>query len=948
VDSNGTRFHLRFGPRDWAEHVAAPGSRAMVFDAESGSVALDQVAQILPGQADGQVLAAGDRRGADCDRFGNWYWIDAGRRRIRTVRSGRADASTYWDADQPHAEPCPADNEPGALFVAVEPASPAFAELRLQGLAVTTGHYLVVGTAAPAGLLVFDLHAYGPPVLLPWPEEVGFRPFDMERIDDGGVWILEEGEGARFWRLDTQLRPIPTGRAIELEPAGVELFRAPGAMPAEYPSVTFPDGFRSGLGSPATVRAPRGIVGLPDGSVLILDTGPAGPSSIVRLHGETLLGTVVLDAPMLDRYLPPPAEIRGHDLAFLPDPGGGTGPETSGRLVVVTEGGNQAFRFRLLADRDTLELTLLPDYLPLRRFGGRALVACEGRVRYDLDERWNALVTMPRRRYRPDGVLEGLVFDGKTPGCVWHRLVFDGCVPPGSSVGVETRAAEDLVALEDGRWNPEPPPYRRGDGPETLPYLPCAGAGESEPGSARGTWETLFQRAEGRFLELRLTFFGGGRLTPQIRALRVYYPRFSYLERYLPATYREGPVSASFLDRFLANPEGIFTVLEDRIAAAEGLFDTRIAPADYLGWLAGWLGASLHPDWEDWRKRHFIDNAALLFRWRGTLPGLRAFLSLAVADRPSRTLLDELRSGSPAIEEQPGRDIRIVESFLLRDFGGVELGGPGAGAGAVAFAAADAAWTPEQGAAPLHQRYREFVLARYGAAGDAAAALAAVAEAWGRPLESESAITLPPTAPAAPAEADDWRAFISGPIGFTYWPATAKDHAAWCAFLERRHGRIGRLSSAWRHAEGAYASFDDVEIPGADDFPAGGQRLADWIDFVSRALPMVGTAHRFTVLVPTEPGESGPQRTDRLERVRALVEREKPAHTLFEVRPFWALFQVGTARLGLDTILGEGARFTAIELGRSALAEGRLAFGHPWSVTDRAVVGRDHSGEYRI
>ena len=82
----------------------------------------------------------------------------------------------------------------------------------------------------------------------------------------------------------------------------------------------------------------------------------------------------------------------------------------------------------------------------------------------------------------------------------------------------------------------------------------------------------------------------------------------------------------------------------------------------------------------------------------------------------------------------------------------------------------------------------------------------------------------------------------------------------------------------------------------------------------------------------------------RVERVRALVAREKPAHAAFDVRPFWALFRVGDARLGIDTTLGESARFAAIELGRSALAEGKLAWGHPWTATDRRVVGRDAPG----
>ena len=85
-------------------------------------------------------------------------------------------------------------------------------------------------------------------------------------------------------------------------------------------------------------------------------------------------------------------------------------------------------------------------------------------------------------------------------------------------------------------------------------------------------------------MQIRLA--GNGRTTPRLRALRAYYPRFSYLNHYLPAVYREDGESAWFLDRFLANVEGTYTAIEDRIAAVQMLFDTRAAPSEALDWLA--------------------------------------------------------------------------------------------------------------------------------------------------------------------------------------------------------------------------------------------------------------------------------------------------------------------------------------------------------------------------
>ena len=76
-----------------------------------------------------------------------------------------------------------------------------------------------------------------------------------------------------------------------------------------------------------------------------------------------------------------------------------------------------------------------------------------------------------------------------------------------------------------------------------------------------------------------------------------------------------------------------------------------------------------------------------------------------------------------------------------------------------------------------------------------------------------------------------------------------------------------------------------------------------------------------------------------------LVELEKPAHTTFAVKFYWAMFRLGEARLGQDTQLGLGGRDPALlppaVIGQTYLAESRLAAGHPFNVKERQVVGRD-------
>ena len=170
---------------------------------------------------------------------------------------------------------------------------------------------------------------------------------------------------------------------------------------------------------------------------------------------------------------------------------------------------------------------------------------------------------------------------------------------------------------------------------------------------------------------------------------------------------------------------------------------------------------------------------------------------------------------------------------------------------------------------------------------------------------------------------------------------TDDDATGWQEYLARRYRRIEAFHQAWKLTGSATrpSSFDDISLP--QQLPPDGAPLVDWFQFASVALPMSRNAHRFSVLVPVEPDLTSEERQRRLSQVETVVEREKPAHTDFEVRLYWALFRVGTARVGLDTALGEGSRLTAITLGSGYLGEGLLAEELP---QNRRIVGRDPIG----
>ncbi len=960
MDVNGTRFQLILGREEWMHLVVTndpDGTGTSVrpdfdWDEERASLRLHQPSFRFPTPPGDRLPRPQDRRGAGRDRYGNWYWIHENNSEIRYLMSERRQAEHFWSAaDMELAKP----TDSGTTFRPVERPAPRM--LRLRGLAVTSGHYLVVGILASAdsaaGLLIFDLHAGGPPIQLDWPRAIPFTPFDLSAAADGGVWILDYNpddptDVPHYWRLNRLFQVIAVeGETVELAPERSDDFQPEAA--AEDDSRRrrgqriFPAGLSLDLASPLDGLQPLAIEALPDDSVLFLDaSNAAGATKIYRYRGTRQLGFVEL---MLTLDLDVETDetttfaLRGHDIAFVADPYTHNG-RVAGTLYVVDADGNQTFAFRFDDQDGDFTLALQPHYLPMRLYSGKALVAAGGDVYYDLQERWIKLVEQPRRRYRTTGVLESPMFDGKEPACVWHRLFLDACIPQGCAVEVESRAADNEALLSYMPWRPEPALYLRADGAEIPGYTPFTSDDPRRNGT--GTWELLFQYAQGRYLQLRLTVRGTGRTTPYLRALRAYYPRFSYLKEYLPTVYQYDVTSAAFLDRFLANLEGMYTVLEQQIAQAQTLFDIRTTPAEYLDWLAGWFGVILEPGWDEARRRLFLDHAMEMFNQRGTPAGIVRAIRLATDPCPDERLFEQDVLGMGFSGSKPPEadtpflrySVRIVERFMLRNQPGVVYGDPTENV-SPGLVASDAEWMPQQGAEPLHQRYRDYLRQQYKTIDD-------LNKAWESSYNSFEAILLSPILPAHPATAADWRGFTGQAIGFTYAEVDTKDTPDYQAFLARRYRRVALLAETYQLSSAtAPATFADVQLPGENDMPAEGRQLYDWIQFVSLVLPIKRNAHRFTVLVPVDTTSNREIQARLLGMVQRITSLEKPAHTDFEVKQYWALFRIGEARLGLDTLLDVGSRYTALVLGSSYLAEGYVAPALPWSQNERIVTGRD-------
>jgi phage tail-like protein len=669
VDVNGTRFHLIKNKADWlnCREGGEPSGRLahLRWDDQTESLTLNPLLTLFPRAKAEVILSPSDRRGAAADHFGNWYWIGRDRRRILWRPSGSGVAAVFW-AQKPSRNP-----EPAGEFRPTPPEG--LAEVELAGLTVSEHHYLVVGNVSQPGVFLFDLYSGGEPLLLLFPPDVDFEPFDMAPAPGGGVWILDRKHRC-YWGLTRQFQVMTEPGSSAPRPSPVPPFSPEGGKRSIFSSQPSPGGF------PLAAKNPVSIEGLTDGRVLILDS-PAlaaspdswpAPSTVYHYRlGKQVSPLLPLEVDVevgmagtetIHSHL----AVAGHDMAYTSE---------DKTLYVLEQGGKQVIAFTLDFQKSPVPLSVRRDYLPLHSSGHRALASHKGKAYYDVaggevskDEvvQWMQLRAIDRPRYDRDGVLWTPVLDGKERDCVWDRLFLDASIPPEAKVQVSTRALNDPQLLETAPFTAEPNFYLRRAGAE-IPYYDPFSDLESAP-EATGTWELLFQQATGRYLQIQLELSGNGRVTPQLRALRAYYPRFSYPRRYLPSVYLEDQESAWFLERLLANPGGLYAEIEGRINDVSVLFDARNAPPDKLDWLAGWVGLVLDPLWEGIqgrrrkagqaeihrtadRRRLFIRYALRLYNRRGTPDGIKFALHLLL-DPCLETMLERLKAA--AVKSDPG------------------------------------------------------------------------------------------------------------------------------------------------------------------------------------------------------------------------------------------------------------------------------------------------------
>ncbi len=289
-------------------------------------------------------------------------------------------------------------------------------------------------------------------------------------------------------------------------------------------------------------------------------------------------------------------------------------------------------------------------------------------------------------RVQTTGRVETFALDSARFGCTWHRVFVDVCLPEGTRVSVAARTADTVPTtiaagdlrprLPQGATTGLQPPTVLGSSTEddvegwvdvgvldsqalyvdrarpprgALPALDPLPRGETTPSGATRTLEGLFKNEPGRYLWLRITLYGRRTASPLVAGVRALAPRPSMLA-FLPAWWRADPDSKR-MDELLALFEAPLSRIEDRVEALPALFDPLATPPEALDWLASFLGLAYEPQLPERVRRTLLAEIAVLYRQRGTNPGLERLCTI-IAEAP----------------------VRIVEAFRTRAGTGSVLG----------------------------------------------------------------------------------------------------------------------------------------------------------------------------------------------------------------------------------------------------------------------------------
>lgn len=686
-DVNGSSFFLLAGPGDWAPPLG------MTWTASTWALAGKQSWRLpLPRTPAEAKAALNNSPPVVVDAYGGMARI--------AVENPQGVSIESWDGttwtrlvDQNNT--------------AIAPKIGKFIAMSLGGSRLA----LVASDGATAFLELFDLSGR-------WPLDSSENPSIAFPLDSGGTAVAAAADGPIFVLVQGGLAIFEGGPIDELfaPPIGIFLPVSLNPNPLRRTALlTSPALARGTGGGPLAMAVDAERVGI------LMDQGAGGQTIALldRASGawtSTPIPTVSTDGTPLP-YMT--------DIAFMPDgfvalmappsPPTTGNPAPNGPLDCA------------VAAVSSQGLTLAPRRFPmLDQYAPRFASAPGPDVYYLGGSPGDApvprrLLSLPYPAYLTSGALARFAMPAGDPDQIWHRLYAEAYLPQGTALTIWARAAEvpiggadqsavlgillaatpDFALLDaanatsivskNASLSPlsptltaaltlapfhRQPPLAAVSQPSELPFHPGLATLAGAPGAL---YELLLQRCvganrrlTGAFLDLVALAAGDGRHSPCLRAIRVYSPRFSYQDEYLPIYLHQTKISdesdvaataspPDFRERLLASFEGLLTPIENRVAAAEHLLDPNAAPASMLPWLFTYFGCTLDPSWPEARSRRALATMGRQFRQRGTYRGVCLALDVATDGAVARG------------------EVVVLETFRLRRTNATVLGIPMSG-----------------------------------------------------------------------------------------------------------------------------------------------------------------------------------------------------------------------------------------------------------------------------
>jgi phage tail-like protein len=334
--------------------------------------------------------------------------------------------------------------------------------------------------------------------------------------------------------------------------------------------------------------------------------------------------------------------------------------------IVIARAPNSDFlRFRVTPQ----DISELPQ-LQARHYDGRGIaVDPMGKVAY-----WTSKgvmhATVAQIKYVNQGRIICFRLDNQEIQRRWGRIFIDACIPVGgylkvgfivsdeSEIGPQMHAQPPVNVAEFELTRPDLTP--------PLPSVLSANSVQAQQTLHRRsqhrelpwsftdkhwrTYEAPVNAPAGRYLWLVVDLYGKSHVSPKIKNIRVEYPAIDMLRR-LPRVFAGQGAASDFLHRYLSLLNSNFDELDKRSVERQRLLDPQSTPEAMLPWLSSLLGMELDNRWSEVAKRQILQQAMWLFKYRGTVAGLKRFIEIYLQ-----------------------RNITLIEHFQVRGLGGAFVG----------------------------------------------------------------------------------------------------------------------------------------------------------------------------------------------------------------------------------------------------------------------------------